>query len=684
MKCLLRCILLLNVAALLALATEVTPIQKILKMLADMKKNGEKEMAEEEVQYAAYKQFCELTTVEKERAIDKSEDAIIDLDARIEKNGALAERLATEVATHLQEISTAEADISNTTDIRNTGREDFAALFTDYTESIDAIGLALKTLKAKDKKTAQAPKDAETALLQLKKSRVVPDEAKTKISSFLAADAGLFEEDELARAISPEADAYNFQSGGVIDMLEKLEEKFMDQRTEAEKDEAKAKHVFEMRIQNLKAQVKEAETSRDTKTATRNKALSTKADEEGQLAETQGVKDGDEKYLKELKETCAKKAEEFAERQHIRKEEITAIEEASEIIAGDTVSKAPNARPTKKTSLASLRAAGEKSGHGSPELAEVARFLQKEASSLNSRVLSALAARAAADPLKKVRDMIETLITRLNEEMQQQATKQAWCTRELKQNKFTRDEKTSMAESLNADIDQNKADITKLAEEISTINGELTELAANMANATALRKKEKEENTAVIKDTRAAQAAVQQAIGVLKDFYAKAAEAAEAKAALLQTGSKQQPKAPEIFGGEAYDGQKDKKEGVVNMLQVLEADFARLLAETEAAESASEKAYTSFDTEAQVNKVAKEKEVDHKTLRKGQKAAELASNEADLRGNNKELEAADKYFEKLRPDCIDTGPTFEEREAKRKQEIKDLQAALEMLTGETA
>merc|ERR1712060_983184 len=100
-----------------------------------------------------------------------------------------------------------------------------------------------------------------------------------------------------------------------------------------------------------------------------------------------------------------------------------------------------------------------------------------------------------------------------------------------------------------------------------------------MSKATKLRQQEKATNSETIKDSQEAQTAVAQALIVLKEFYAKAAEAT----ALLQ----QQPVAPEIFDS-PYKGMQEENGGVVGMLEVIEADFARLEADTSSAEAAAQ------------------------------------------------------------------------------------------------
>merc|ERR1719238_709340 len=83
--------------------------------------------------------------------------------------------------------------------------------------------------------------------------------------------------------------------------------------------------------------------------------------------------------------------------------------------------------------------------------AQVARYLNIRAKQLNSRVLSTLATRAAADPFKKVRKMIKDLIVRLMEEAQEEAEHKGWCDTELSTNEKTRVAKTESVETLHAE-----------------------------------------------------------------------------------------------------------------------------------------------------------------------------------------------------------------------------------------
>jgi len=122
--------------------------------------------------------------------------------------------------------------------------------------------------------------------------------------------------------------------------------------------------------------------------------------------------------------------------------------------------------------------------------------------------------------------------------------------------------------------------------------------------------------------------------------------------------------------------------GVVGMLEVIESDFARLESETKAAEATAQKEYDDFMTESKVDKSKKSTDIEHKTAKKQDESQALTTKNEDLEGTQKELDAALAYFDKLKPSCVDSGVSYEDRVARRKEEIESLQEALKILNGE--
>merc|ERR1711871_890090 len=477
------------VFAFLALATvahgsAVTPVQKVIQLLNGMVEKGKKEKHEEQVQFAAYKQFCDDTTVEKQRAIKEANEMIEILQADIQKYEADAAQLAKEIAKHDEDISTWEGDFKAASKVREIEHTDYVATHKDYTESIDALDEGIATLK----KQAHDVKQAAAALTQVSASPIIPVESKRVIDAFLSRDP----------------DDAN------------LAGKFEDERTDLEKEETNARHAFEMLSQDLKAQIGQATSARTEKSEAKAKALQSSADAKGDLQDTTTTRDDDSKYLADLTATCEQKSSDFAARQQLRAEEIAAVEKAIEILSSGAVSGAsekhlPQLLQT-KTSLAQLRSVAQ-----NPNQLRVAAYLKGQASRINSRVLSALAMRVADDPFKKVKKMIKDLIVKLMEEANEEAEHKGWCDTELSTNEQTRKEKTEAVETLHAEIDELEASIAKLTDDIADLQQAVADLDAAVAKATEIREAEKAKNTIVIKDAKEAQVAVAAALKTLKD-----------------------------------------------------------------------------------------------------------------------------------------------------------------------
>merc|ERR1719183_2784551 len=632
-----------------------------------MLEKGKKEKHEEQVQFAAYKQFCDDTSVEKKRAIEEADERIGMLKADIQGATAKAAKLTKEIAGLDEDVAIWTGDINAATNVREIEKNDYDTTHKDYSESIDALERAIGVLKKQSHDRKQA------SLLQvssLSKLSLIPADAKKAIDAFI--QQGQEDLDQEGLAVSaPEANAYEFQSSGIIEMLEKLLDKFIDERTALEKEEMNSKHAYDMLMQDLKAQIAQATADRDEKAETKAAKLQAKADAQGDLKDTTTTRDADAKYLADLTATCEQKASDFESRQQLRADEITAIEKAIEIISSGAVAgNADKHLPTmlQKSSFAQLR-----SDSGTKAQARVALYLVAQAKKLNSRVLSTIASRVSSDPFQKVKKMIKDLIVKLMEEANEEAEHKGWCDTELSTNEQTRKEKTEAVETLHAEIDQLEASIAKLTEDITELVKAVAELDAAMAKATTLRQEEKATNTETIKDSQEAQTAVAQALTVLKEFYEKAGEAT----ALLQ----QQPEAPEIFD-KPYQGMQAENGGVVGMLEVIQSDFARLESDTKAAEATAQKEYDTFMTDSKVDKEKKTTDIEHKTAKKQDETQALTVKNEDLEGTQKELDAALAYFDKLKPSCVDAGVSYEDRVARRKEEIESLQEALRILNGE--
>merc|ERR1719203_1298103 len=145
----------------------VTPVQKVLELMNGMLGQGKKAKHDEQVQFAAYKQFCEDTTVEKQRAIKEANEKIEVLQADIEKYIADVALLTKEIAGHDEDIAVWNGDKKAATKVRQLEKADYDAMHKDYSESIDALQRAIAVLKKQAYDRSQASMVQVSALKQL-------------------------------------------------------------------------------------------------------------------------------------------------------------------------------------------------------------------------------------------------------------------------------------------------------------------------------------------------------------------------------------------------------------------------------------------------------------------------------------------------------------------------------------
>jgi len=635
------------------------------------------------VQYAAYLQFCTDVQKEKAHSVKMADEQIEILKADIQMAETEASSAAQKIETVDSDIAVWNADIKAANKIRELERADYLKAHKDYSDTMDAISKAVQTLRALPANKVQAAASLLEELKGLSNKTGVAPSAGHAITAFLAR----YTEDPTVPAADGEAYAYEFRSSSIYDVLEKLRDKFSDERTELEKEEMNRRHAHEMLSQDMTDSIKNAEESRSLKVTQRAKELQSAANMKSSLDDTTLTRTDDQKYLTDITATCGQKKVDFEDRQKIREEELVAVQKAIEILSSDAVM-ASTTRTYGASSLLQLRGGTMpallqlRSRSAGPGQARAAAFLHEQGERIHSRVLSALAVRARDDPFSKVKKMIKDLIMRLMEEASEEAQHKGWCDTELAEIEQDRSSRSSLVERLTSEIDETQSSVSKLASELSEHSEQLGELQTNTAQETKMRAAMKAENEQTVKDSQEAQVAIGQAMTVLKEFYASAASSA----ALVQRQQRsargavrQEP--PPIFDG-AYQGMEGGGGGVIAMLEVIQSDYARLESTASAMEATAEQDYDRLMSESAVSKAQIEKDIEHKTRQKQTEEQKLVDRNNDLVLGKKELEAANNYYEKLKPSCLDAGMSFQERDTRRQEEIQSLQEALRILNGE--
>jgi len=629
-------------------------------MLHDMEAQAVQEKKDEEVSFSAFKMWCDTTKRQRQESVKESEELMEQQTADIQKAVSDVAQLGDQLAAIDLEVASDKADMKAANEIRAKEKDEYATTHTDYSESIDAVSRAINHLQKNSGDHAQA-----AMLLQKVADRAsTPLSARRAVSSFLQSAAP---GDSVGLGVTaPEANAYEFQSSGIIDMLAKLKDKFRDERSTLEKEEMNKKHAYEALAQDLTDQIERSNSGKARKEKTRGQRQEDAASAKGELEATTASRNEDQKYLEDTTTGCQVKSQDFQARQTLRSEELTALRKAIEIISGGAVAGAADSH---LPSFALRRSASM-----SPLQKHAAQFLQDRAQATGSRMLTMIASKVSVDPFTKVKKLIKDMIVRLMEEASEETEHKGWCDTELGTNKIQRESKTEDVNTLAANSDQLNADIQKLTQEIADITTSMHELDVSVQKATELRQVEKEKNAGTLQDAREAQDAVSSALSILKDYYANAAEAT----ALVQDPMDD---APTTFDA-PFTGQQTAGNNVVQFLEVISSDFSRLESDTEMAEQQAAADYKKFSNEAEVDRAMKVADIDNKSKLKTRKSGELAQTTKDLKATQEELDAALQYFDKLKPSCVDSGTSYEDRVERRAEEIESLKDALQILAGE--
>jgi len=654
---------------LLAPAVAQSPVGKVLQMLTEMKTKGAKDMEVERMVFESYAKLVRGQSRDFNYEITTAQKKVEELVAAITKHESDVQESGNQLKVVYAQSDTMEVDLKKATELREVEHSKFLEQQTSYAESLYALDRAIQLLKAQTFDRAQA-----TALLQ-RTAQTLPGMRRV-----LAALALLqVESSSVQPSGAPAVAAYEFQSGNILDTLENLRKKFKEELGELEKEEMNAAHAYSMEevhvgnaIENLKAEAEALAESKASAAAASAAAKDKLADTRANLAEAQ-------KLLADITATFRTKKATFGSNQQVRKEELEAIGKAIEIMSQPEVvdSYAQHVKSfvqmpgtvRRSASFLQVRAAA-----GREERAGLAlRYLQGRAVALRSGALATLAQQAGANPFAKVVDMIKALLERLKEEAASEADHKAYCDEELRKNKLKRDQMSSRAARLHAEIEEKSVEIVGMGKEMETLVQEQADLRKAMAESTAVRFKEKEANLEAISESATAQTALKQAIAVLREFYSK-----QGSSLLQLAGGKQVPEM------QAYGGMRGAKDGVIGMLEVIESDFARVEADTRASEAQAVEQYKKFMEDSETDVKLKHDAEFKLSLEKDQAEFERGQLQKDLDATQEQLKMASLYYEELKPQCLVVHVSYEERAGRRQEEIKALQEAYGILDGKSA
>jgi len=661
----------------LAGAEESSPLRKVVELLSGLQQNVIGQGEEAQKIYHEFAEACEDRARELHHEIKTTKAKVEELKAIINEETAKDMAMTSKIEELASSQADDEAELKAATELREKEAKLFKEAEKELLEMLDALRRASAIIERQS--------GASLAQLAGAKGTVQVLQAMVEASAINSADASRLTalvqsgsssddagSDSMDDTGAPAAEAYESKNGAVSDVLEGLTEKAEDELDSLRKQETQALHNYELKKQALEDQIKSNKKDMEAAKKELASAGERKAGAEGDMQSTSKDLQADIESLAELHHECMEKAASFEEETTARGEELKALATAKKAIVEMTGGAEKEAYGlAQQDSFVQLKATTRaKSADGSPGVRAI-HLVRRLAMASQSAELAQLASRMGAamraqrrsgeDPFEKVKGLISDMIDKLEEAAGQDAKKKAWCDKETAQTSDKREDIEDEIEKMTTKIDQMTAESVKLKEEVGVLQKELGALTKYQAEADRVRAEEKAEFDRVKPQLEQGLEGVKTALKILREYYSKAED-----------------------DGAAHDAQSGGATGIIGMLEVVESDFSKELADVVAEEERAASEHDVVTKMNEIEKAAKETDMKFKVKEYTSLDKAVAENGGDLSSTKEEQAAILQYWDQIQKACSARAEPFEERAKARAKEIEGLKEALDALESETA
>jgi len=680
---------------------------------------------------ATYKEFscwCQDGTLARSDSVREGESSIARLASDMDSEDMNVKNLQKELMTAMQKKGEQEADLQSTSVQCQKDEADYEAANVELTKAIDSLTSAIDKLEGAKGGAFIAIRD------EVGRSLALADALKlANKTSHVGNTTAL-----LQSGVDPSDPDYKYHSQNIIDILKNLQGEFTDKKTTADSEWKKTKETCTNKIGSLTDGVAEQKKIIGEKEEDIGMGEAKMGLFRGDLVKAEASLKDDQLYLKDITATCEARAKTWDQRTQQRADELTALTKALEILQkgvksadqdvneraflqqpkerrvnSSAVEQARNSSAAEQMNSSTVAKGAQapaavRLGHGlsflqsSPagghravgvakhdhdtalvqtELKQrqgrALEVLRQAGGRLKSTALSALALRVAGDPFEKVKTLIQKLVERLLQEAAAEATKKGFCDTELGTAIQDRTFRFKEAVTLNAEIRQLEAKKAKLEMEIEDLKEAIKDLKAALKKASEVRREEKDDNLKDIETAQGGLSAITGAIQVLNSFYSDAAKAAlfEVKASPIDEEN------PGAASGN-YKGKQEASKGIIGLLEIIKSDFVRTIRVTTKQEKEAAEEFVKFDraSNVDISKKSTKQELNEDDLETTKNS--IKSKMRELEDNMGLTDQAVKEIEDLKPMCIDSGMSYEDRVKKREAEMEALKKALCILDTE--
>jgi len=686
-------------------AARGSPIEKIIGLITRLQGQLVQDEEAELAAYNKYTSYCQDSSFAKSEEIKSAKAEKAMLDAEILKSASDIKTSEGKIEDSSAGVAENQAKLKRATGIRAKEVAIFQGSEKELMGAIDMLGRAVDILAKEMAKSGSAALLQTSAAAQQLESVVVGlsavidgaslgvSEDLQKLTAMLQthqeAEDGIDEQGGLADTEKP--------SHGIVEVLEDLRDKAEGQLRQLRLAEGKSIQNFKLLEQALTQETAQFQQELDDEKKAKSEAEKSKATAEGDLAITsKELTKGTEDYAL-VQHDCMRRAGDHDTTTAGRAEELKVLSKAKKTVQDSMAGSAASLAQTDES--LSFMQTSSRSSRENTAGQHVVTLVQRLAVKQNSDSLKKLASRISAairygigaktkDPFHKIKGLLNEMIKKLEREQNNDASEKEYCDREMKKTKVKREELGDDSEGLKTDIDQAASASTKLKSQAKDIQFELLTLAKLTQEMSTARRESHQEYLKDAEDLSQGLNGMRQAIHVLRDYYASDKEDA---ASFLQTDeddmdsdaetaedSDEQPEPPEQHEKSSGAGQ-----GIIGLLEVIESKLAKNLAELQTEEDDAVTAFEKEMQESKISKTTKDQDVAYKTREYTALDKSVAELSSDHSTTMEELSAVNEYFAKVKDRCVAKPDKYEDRKARREEEIKGLEEAKSILESES-
>lgn len=674
------CLLLVGPAG----STSLNPIEQTVALLTQLQASIVKDGEAEAEAYRKFSEWCHTAAHDRSHEIKSAKRQKDKLEREIELATSDIEEAEEAIEELASTLSSDKARLSNAADVRKSEKADFVKDETSLLATIEMLDKASHVLQKQMKANSKA------SFMQSQAYVTKVDDILQGLTAVIDA-AGLPTEDTKALAAfmqerqtdSDKGDstagqpAYESRSGSILKVLEDMREKAETLLRKSRESERKKQHNFELVKEELSDLTANTDKELQSKKGERAALQQDKAEDSGDLVIVTRELQETTEALHSTQAKCMSKAADHEQSIKTRAEELRVLTKAKSTI------QATMGTAEKRTySFMQVTAKTRARSRGGAVVSLLKRFAKQQRSTQLDQLASRITAltkygqASGENPFKKVKGLIKDMIYKLKKELR---TNKGYCD-EMLRSEERKDELTDLVGDLKAKIDKLMSASAKAKSDVKDLQVELADLSQMQKEMDDAREAEHKAFLEAKSDLQQGLAGCRTALRVLRDYYS--ADEEKDDVAMLQNqaasedgGQQPEPDAPHSKASGAGSG-------IIGLLEVVESDLAKNLAELESNEDSSKAEFDKLTQENKVTKMQRDKDIEYRTARFKALDKSGAEQLSDKNVAEEELAAVIQYYQKVKNLCTPKEDDFAVRKKKRLEKIAALEQALAILLDE--